>query len=241
MWSRRWKVESMGESPNSGQATKWSDRKASQLRMHQAPMLNLPLREVCLWVSLVVNAPASSVGEPTVSPSTPISITCTRAVWKKTLLSANGPGPSVVPQPAGSAALGGFTEDFSNLAGAQHGPDNYCSIIKSSRRGQHRAAMLLYERDNEITDPGFPRNDERLVVWACSAAARSLLGLKRSSLSFEHSLDTLTAARLRWAARRSSLCSLSSLDRLTKFPATFARCWHKNAPKPSHPRWRQYP
>ena len=59
----------------------------------------------------------------------PISITCTRAVWKKTSLSANGPGPSVVPQPAGSAALGSFTGDFSNLAGAQHGPDNYCSIL----------------------------------------------------------------------------------------------------------------
>ena len=89
--------------------------------------------------------------------------------------------------------------------------------------------MLLYERDNDINDAGFPRSDGRLVVWACSAAARSRLALKRSSLSFEHSLDTLTAARLRWAARRSSLCSLSSLDRLTKFPATFARCLHKNA------------
>ena len=90
-------------------------------------------------------------------------------------------------------------------------------------------------------DAGFPRSDGRLVVWACSAAARSRLALKRSSLSFEHSLDTLTAARLRWSARRSSLCSLSSLDRLTKFPATFARRWHTNAPKPSHPRWRQFP
>ena len=58
-----------------------------------------------------------------------------------------------------------------------------------------------------------------------------LAWLKRSSLSFEHSLDTLTAARLRWAARRSSLCSLSSLDRLTKFPATFARRW-QNRPIP---------
>ena len=46
-----------------------------------------------------------------------------------------------------------------------------------------------------------------------------------------------TAARLRWSARRSSLCSLSSLDRLTNFPAIFPRRWHKNAPKPSHPRW----
>ena len=112
--------------------------------------------------------------------------------------------------------------------------------VNKSSRGQQRAAILLYERDNHINDAGFPWSDVRLVVWACSAAARSRLALKRSSLSFEHSLDTLTAARLRWAARRSSLCSLSSLDRLTKFPAAFARRWHKNAPKPSHPRWRQY-
>ena len=105
--------------------------------------------------------------------------------------------------------------------------------VNKSSRGQQRAAILLYERDNHINDGGFPRSDDRLVV-------RSRLALKRSSLSFEHSLDTLTAARLRWAARRSSLCSLRSLDCLTKFPATFARRWHKNAPKPSHPRWRQY-
>ena len=35
--------------------------------------------------------------------------------------------------------------------------------------------MLLYERDNDINDAGFPRSDGRLVVWACSAAARSRL------------------------------------------------------------------
>ena len=57
--------------------------------------------------------------------------------------------------------------------------------------------VLLYERDNHIDDVGFPRSDRRLVVWACSEAARSRLALKRSSLSFEHSLPTLTVARLR--------------------------------------------
>ena len=46
----------------------------------------------------------------------------------------------------------------------------------------------------------------------------------------------LVYVELRGALR----CLLSSLDRLTKFPAPFARRWHKNAPKPSHPRWRQY-
>ena len=110
--------------------------------------------------------------------------------------------------------------------------------VNKSSRGQQREAIALYEWDNHINDAGFLRSDGRLVVWACSAAARSRLALKRFSLSFEHSLDTLT--RLRWAARRSSLCSLSSLGRLTKFPATFPRRLHKNAPKLSHPRWRQY-
>ena len=35
--------------------------------------------------------------------------------------------------------------------------------------------MLLYERDNDINDAGFPRSDGRLLVWACSASARSRL------------------------------------------------------------------
>ena len=49
------------------------------------------------------------------------------------------------------------------------------------------------------------------------AAGRSRMALKRCSLSWELSLDTLRASRLRSAARHSSRCSLVSLDRLTTF------------------------
>ena len=53
-----------------------------------------------------------------------------------------------------------------------------------------------------------PRSYSWLVSWDRLAAARSRTVLKHSSLSLELSLDTLKAARLRSAARRSSRCSL---------------------------------